>query len=561
MDTEIKAKIIYTDEGASSTIEKVTKAVEGHAKASTDSAQATAKADTATKTATPNIGQFGSALGLAGQAVGKLNPALGGMVTLAGSATGAIQSLTTMGMGPLGIALGVISLAVSAGTAIYGMYTQSIEDTAKATEEERKKTEEATLALGTHTQALHDLIEMIDKRVARDKLAADTRARMAALEAGQGDLAHQQELVRERQSDVLFAKGQEQLKAMQYADSLARHDDALTAATLLGLTTATTAREAAERSLATAVHARGVAEQTANFEALVAAKALAEAAYAKAHPAATTPPTGGGSGRNRRAERAEQIMDEVQAEADAASALRQMNIDASDAEYTRRQDAYARMHDAEVERQEERSALDQETVAEELKRQDELITKTIERDKEAAAESLRIKKEAAEKAKAIQEASIGALSTGLDIMTSAMVRSAEGSGKSQREIARVTAEAAVITASIKAAIETAESIASFAAWDIPGGITHAAAAAAFISAAALAGTAKLPPAGGGGGGPATSRAGGGPGAKAEGGQAPGNVININWGSSGMVYAADRAQLGRDLSQIISESTSRLGRTG
>ena len=464
-------------------------------------------------------------------------------------------------LGPLGIALGVISLAVSAGTAIYGMYTQSIEDTAKATEEERKKTEEATLALGTHTQALHDLIEMIDKRVARDKLAADTRARMAALEAGQEDLAHQQELVRARQSDVLFAKGQEQLKAMQYADSLARHDDALTAATLLGLTTATTAREAAERSLATAVHARGVAEQTANSEALDAAKTLAEAAEAKAHPGAVATPTGGGSGRNRRAERAEQIMDEVQAEADAASALRQMNIDASDAEYTRRQDAYARMHDAEVARQEERSALDQETVAEELKRQDELITKTIDRDKEAAAESLRIKKEAAEKAKAIQEASIGALSTGLDIMTSAMVRSAEGSGKSQREIARVTAEAAVITASIKAALETAESIASFATLDIPGGITHAAAAAAFISAAALAGTAKLPPAGGGGGGPATSRAGGGPGAKAEGGQAPGNVININWGSSGMVYAADRAQLGRDLSQIISESTSRLGRTG
>ena len=39
----------------------------------------------------------------------------------------------------------------------------------------------------------------------------------------------------------------------------------------------------------------------------------------------------------------------------------------------------------------------------------------------------------------------------------------------------------------------------------------------------------------------------------------GTTVVINWGSSGLVYAADRAQLGRDISGMISEAHGRLGR--
>jgi hypothetical protein len=38
-----------------------------------------------------------------------------------------------------------------------------------------------------------------------------------------------------------------------------------------------------------------------------------------------------------------------------------------------------------------------------------------------------------------------------------------------------------------------------------------------------------------------------------------STVVINWGSSGLVYAADRAQLGRDISGMISEAHGRLGR--
>ena len=65
--------------------------------------------------------------------------------------------------------------------------------------------------------------------------------------------------------------------------------------------------------------------------------------------------------------------------------------------------------------------------------------------------------------------------------------------------------------------------------------------------------------GGGGGGGAPAAATGGPALTAGAGAGAGTTVVINWGSSGLVYAADRAQLGRDISGMISEAHGRLGR--
>ena len=350
MDTEIKAKIIYTDEGASSTIEKVTKAVEGHAKASTDSAQATAKADTATKTATPNIGQFGSALGLAGQAVGKLNPALGGMVTMAGAATGAVQSLTTMGMGPLGIALGVLSVAISAGTALYAEYARAEEEATNKAKDEADAELKAAGALDKKTEAMRRNLTLIETQANTQRQAADVQERTLRLQSGLGPLDQtiiQQETAQRNRDRAV--REREQFAAALREGAMAQQgaNFVVTSTQLDEINKRTETVRQTEIALATAVRATATAREVA------AAEAIPQGVEAPTDPDFMANNTTGG-GRNRRAERAEQIMDEVQAEADAASALRQMNIDASDAEYTRRQDAYARMHDAEVARQEER---------------------------------------------------------------------------------------------------------------------------------------------------------------------------------------------------------------
>ena len=65
--------------------------------------------------------------------------------------------------------------------------------------------------------------------------------------------------------------------------------------------------------------------------------------------------------------------------------------------------------------------------------------------------------------------------------------------------------------------------------------------------------------GGGGGGGAPAAATGGPALTAGANAGAGSTVVINWGSSGLVYAADRAQLGRDISGMISEAHGRLGR--
>ena len=92
---DIQGKITYDATQATS-------ALKGVAQAAGETAKQTDKVGEAAGKAQPQIGQFGSALGLAGQAVGKLSPELGGLVAVAGSATGVIT--TVAGTGTQGFA-------------------------------------------------------------------------------------------------------------------------------------------------------------------------------------------------------------------------------------------------------------------------------------------------------------------------------------------------------------------------------------------------------------------------------------------------------------------------
>lgn len=60
---------------------------------------------------------FGSTIGMIGQSVGRMNPALGTMVSTIAQSTGVVQTLTSAGLGPFGIAVGATTAAVGLLTA------------------------------------------------------------------------------------------------------------------------------------------------------------------------------------------------------------------------------------------------------------------------------------------------------------------------------------------------------------------------------------------------------------------------------------------------------------
>lgn len=144
---------------AAAEIDKVTGAVKKSVVATTESTKAT-------QAQTLQIGQLGSSLGLAGQALGRVNPLVGQLTTMAGSATGVIQSLTTAGLGPMGVALGVVSIAMSAGIAALDDYREA-----------QKKLDE---------RIKNTTIPTLNELVGKLREAADLQQTQARLAAGRG---------------------------------------------------------------------------------------------------------------------------------------------------------------------------------------------------------------------------------------------------------------------------------------------------------------------------------------------------------------------------------------
>ena len=174
------------------------------------------------------------------------------------------------------------------------------------------------------------------------------------------------------------------------------------------------------------------------------------------------------------------------------------------------------------------------------------VRRAIDREMEARRES-------AEELADIQNG----VASGFQVLNDAILLSAGSSEKAQKQAQAVMAGVAVVEAGIQAALEVARAAASYP--DVVGMAAHATAAAAFVVAGVKAATMGGGSAPSGGGGAPAARTGG-PSMSGGSHERGGDTIIVNLGSTAL-YAADKAQLGRDLDEMIGASRSRLGRTG
>lgn len=534
-------------EGADTTAKELNAA----AGAATKLANETKKVDAAAKSASEKLDAAGNAAGALGNMVGTVNPQLGSMISGLGDAAGAA---TTMGnaakaaglsvstaFGPIGIAVAAVTGLVVAGATAWMDY-----------KDEQKKAADAI-----RNQVLPTLEQLIAKAdEANQKMGLRSR-----LGQGLGSVTEQQAFLTDLDNQITAKTQQLNLlvSTTRVADMDARFmaEKSAIESELQGLNSELQRRQRllgqaqTNQNLVTE-NARRLREMQLEIEAAEGGGMIGEG---------PRPPRGGGSRRvqaaedeNRRLRDLEQeriddaretfakelaLLEEyMNNEAEVRDRIRNLEIDESNA---------AKDRAAEV----ARDIRNQQR--EDDRKRNESVQKGLD-------EQNRMVREAAEERREIITAVEGAITGAVEMAGQAIVESAKNAGESEREIAKKQAAATVITSSVKAAIETAESIAAFATGNVPGGIAHGMAAAAFIQAAVMAGGQKLPPAeapetGGGGG---TRSPGGGPRRTETGGGEMAPIV-VNIGSSGLVYAADRVQLGRDIDSMISEARGRSGR--
>ena len=505
---------------------QATTALKGVTQAATQTAAATTKVGDATQAAQTKIGQYGSALGLAGQAVGKLNPALGGLVTMAGSATGVIQGLTTAGLGPLGIALSAISIAVSAGTSLWAEYSKEAKDSAKDIKEQViptlgdlvSKVQEANRAMSTRSRLAMGLGTSLEQEAftrQAEQYAETVRQRRAALEqrGPEGSLSigarlenerrYQAELERLRTEEARaeqVALYRVRLQNQAVAEEQDRANIELEQIREEAAKEAAKNQEEADRRNRTA-RVRAVRETTSD---LVSAYADQTAFVVEQF--------------NRYQEFLDQTMAD---EADVRARMRQQEIDESNAAKDRAIEVAAEQRDVLKALQDEQAALLQEST----------------------------------------DAVFSSIQTAMQSSVDAMLDGSRSIGEAMQDMVKAIAKSLASEAIIQGLKQTALGISALAVGS-PSAVGHFAAAgkwAAVGVAAGIVGAASGAFGGGGGGGGAPAAATGGPALTAGAREGAGTTVVINWGSSGLVYAADRAQLGRDISGMISEAHGRLGR--
>jgi hypothetical protein len=510
-DFDIQGKITYDTTQA-------TTALKGVSQAAGETAKQTEKVGEATQKSQVQIGQFGSALGLAGQAAGQLSPALGSVVSVAGSATGVIQGLTTAGLGPLGIAISAISVAVTAGVGLW-----------KSWSDEQKKAADSI-----RQNALPALDELIS-RLEREKSLRETKARLAR---GEGT-AVEQAGFRVEAEQYLTVAGE---RFASVSERFRREEQTLSYARSRGLAAVNQYQEELAAARAELERANAVVEYRMQLEQEVAER--------EERPTTTTAPTGapttapitrggggGGGGRGGGARRPtlEQLM--AQAGGGGALSLEGLNMETL-------------------------GRGDDNWMAE----QDNARAKQAVADEAAAAEKLRLAEEVSKERQRIEDemnsALLGSLESALSSSVDAWLSGTRSMGEAMQDMVKQVAKSLASEAIIQGLKETALGIGALATGSPTAAIHFAAAGkwAAVGAAAGLVGAASGAFGGGGGGGGAgPAAATGGPALTAGAATGAGTTVVINWGSSGLVYAADRAQLGRDISGMISEAHGRLGR--
>jgi hypothetical protein len=494
---DIKARIIFEDAGASAALGKVTGAAVANA-------TATKAASEAVKSAGTNVAQFGSTVGLVGQTVGRFNGSLGSVVSSAGAALGAVQAMTTAGLGPIGIAIGVVTTTIGLASAAFSIF-----------KDRQNQAEASTRALN---RALDDnaasLTSVIAKMRERDNLA-EQRARLASGEGTSEEYRGQAEMARER------------LRLLQGEFGDSAQMDAARSRMMAEIRALEDRADAIERG-------GGNASEVTIEDGATLTGDAARTEYRRLHPTRTGGASGAGS-----------------------SSADPSTTDTSEADSAARLAALTRAMDEEAAvrasaREDERAF--QQSIAElEIQDLNDQKDRAIEVAQEQRDAIIEAKREEAEEITAIQQG----VTDGFSLMNDVIALAAGTSEAAQKKAAQVMAATAMVEAVVQGALEVARAAASYP--DVAGMVAHGTAAAAFGVAAVKAGMTMGGAGASGGGGGAPSAPTGGPSLSGGERERGGDTIVINWGSQGLVYAADRAQLGRDLEDMIGEGRSRLGR--
>ena len=510
---------------------QATVALKGVSQAAGETAKQTEKVGDAAGKAQPQIGQFGSALGLAGQAVGKLSPELGGLVTTAGAATGVIQSLRTAGLGPLGLAVAGVSLAVTAGVGLWKAY-------ADQQKEAKKRTEDLT-------KALDDQVKSLDDIIAKNNQIAGDRERAERIAGGRGtreeleaNVQRLEQLVSRNQQLVTNATGQLAqagtstigigLQALGLGPSVDYTEVAMRESNL--------ARATNDLARARAQLTQGLRENFANAPVTPAPT-----------PTGNPPRTGGG--RRRAAELA------AAEDPNAAAGASLSEMDRLWAQSEERLRIRREGWDEEARAEEEFQALLRQQQEDDNRRQNEDFQKGLDYRNDIA-------RQAAEELQAINDSVFQALEGALSSSVNAWLDGSKSMGQAALDMVKNVAMALASEAIVQGLKQTALGLSALAVGS-PTAVGHFAAAGKWAAVGVAAGVVGAASGafggGGGGGGGAPAAATGGPALTAGAREGAGTTVVINWGSAGLVYAADRAQLGRDISGMISEAHGRLGR--
>lgn len=495
---DIRGRITFTDAGATATLDKVAKGAKNVGDAS--------------KNAGTNVGQFGSTVGLAGAAIGQLNGGLGRTVSVVGSALGSIQAMTTAGMGPLGLAVAGLSVALTAANALYTIYK---ERTDAATQAMR----DATDATDANTLSLKKNLEEIDRIIARRREADQTATRSANLSLGGGTVEEQSALVEQRRRQLQTARDAERGIGTPFDSGRSIEAQRAQRAT---------DREVAERLLRSA--------QTMLTEARDRDERGAQHSTPQANSSLTEPP------RTRRAgSRPEDNTDA------SDTALRQKQIDA----------ALARQAEADALQEANKNGTrgglriiggpgkdgegDGFQRGMELDRT--LLESQVEREK-AASESL----------KDIYKDTFGTLQAGIAASADAMINGGASAEQAGLMIVAALANQLSKVAMMKGLEEAALAAGSFASYDYPGAAMHLAAAGAWTLVGAAAGVA-------GGALSAAAKPSGASGPSTGAGPAPRQQaaeseramnLTVNF-AGGVITAATEAQLARTIRRTVSNS--------
>lgn len=515
-------------------IGKVTQAVKQNTAAVSEQAQ---KA----KVAGVEIDKFGSTLGIAGQAVGRLNQTAGSMVTTLGAATGAIQSLTTAGLGPLGIAVAAANIAVAA---YVELTKKSADEMARAERESQSlafRINELAAAYQNASAEARKLRSISAGGGTREEQLAAEQVAMEQAETAEGGVSQARGRIAQllaRQARIESGDGRGGMSPSEIARELANAREELAAA-----------QQRVAEARGRAATARGFVEQmeSESLESLSISDTTAAGAGGGAGSRELQRRRGGSGGArgNRFGADPESVA------ANAIRAKREASDEMLRAEAERDAELERTKTQQTIEAQKARDAL----IYEERMAAEQKITDLLA---EQEAERARIAQEAdASRVASFQQTAsmVQAIGSSLQQVYGFVDDASAKSDMSAEERQKRELKRMAFVQSVEAIINAANAAAAYARLDIPAGVSYTVASALNAAAAAKAGIDAgnvRASAGGGAAGGAMRRDSQ---ARSMSSEPSTVVVNMN---GPVIAATDRAELGRQLGRIVDEGRARYG---